>query len=36
MTTPQEESLELLKEYASAEYTKINQACYESTRKITK
>ena len=36
MTTPQEGSLELLKEYAAWEYAKINRACYDATKKISK
>lgn len=36
MTTTQEESLEVLKEYAAWEYAKINEACDEATRKISK
>lgn len=36
MTTTQEDSLEVLKEYAAGEYAKINAACDAATRKIEK
>lgn len=36
MTTTQEDSLELLKEYAVWEYAKINGACEDATKKISK
>lgn len=36
MTTTQEDSLELLKEYAAFEYAKINDACDTAVRKISK